>query len=69
MTKPNIKIHNVETNEEIEREMTDEEFSAYQATELELANAKTETEAKIAARQAILNRLGLTEEEARLLLG
>jgi hypothetical protein len=30
MTKPIVKIHNMETNEIVEREMTDEEFLAYQ---------------------------------------
>jgi len=29
MTNPNIKIHNVETGEVIEREMTDAEFAFY----------------------------------------
>ena len=69
MTIPMIRIHNLETDEIIDREMSDEEFEAY---ELQLANAEkhqAQTEAKAAARQAILDRLGLTEEEARLLLG
>jgi len=35
----------------------------------ELAAEKAEAEAKAAARQAILDRLGITEDEARLLLG
>jgi hypothetical protein len=30
MTNPTIKIHNVETNEIVNREMTDEEFQVYQ---------------------------------------
>jgi hypothetical protein len=33
------------------------------------SNIKTEADAKAAQRQAILNRLGITEEEARILLG
>ena len=40
--------------------------------ELDAANAaaaKAEAEAKEAARQAILDRLGLTADEAKLLLG
>jgi len=34
-----------------------------------IANEKAEAEAKQAARQAILDRLGLTADEAKLLLG
>lgn len=34
-----------------------------------LDEIKSESDAKIVARQAILDRLGLTKEEARLLLG
>lgn len=69
MTKPIIKIHNVETDEVVEREMTDDEFAQYEANEkLALAREK-KAEAKAAARRAILDRLGLTEDEAKLLLG
>lgn len=34
MSKPSIKIVNVETGEEIERQMTDEEFSNYETAKL-----------------------------------
>ena len=30
MTKPMVRIHNIETNEIIDREMTDEEFFIYE---------------------------------------
>jgi hypothetical protein len=67
--KPQIKIVNVETGDEIEREMTDAEFAQYQADQ-EMAQEKlAEAEAKAAQRQALLDRLGITEEEAQLLLG
>lgn len=69
MSRPITKIVNLETNEEIEREMTDIEFAQYEADKLASEQERAETEAKAAARQAILDRLGLTEEEARLLLG
>lgn len=69
MDKPLIKIHNIETNEIIEREMDDFEFAQFQADQAAETQRKSETEAKVAARQAILDRLGLSEEEARLLLG
>ena len=68
MTKPQIKIVDVETGEEIVRDATIEEIAQM---ELDAANAETlkaETEAKATARQEILDRLGLTADEAALLL-
>lgn len=69
MTRPMIRIHNVELNEVIDREMNDAEFAQWKidkaASEAQ-AQAKAEAEAK---RQALLDKLGITEEEARLLLG
>jgi hypothetical protein len=61
-------MHNAETDEVIDREMTDDEFAEYQAEQAERATKQAEAEAKATARQAILNRLGLTAEEAALLL-
>lgn len=65
------KIFDVSTNEEtiIEREETAEEKTKREAREKEIAQAEAEEDAKAAARQALLNKLGITEEEARLLLG
>ena len=68
-TKPTIRIHNSETNEIIDREMNDDEFAQYQITKANNESIKAEAEAKEAARQSILDRLGLTADEARLLLG
>jgi hypothetical protein len=68
MTKPTIRIHNIETNEVIDREMTDAEFTQYEADQAAQATAQAEAEAKATARAAILDRLGLTAEEAALLL-
>ncbi len=64
-----IRIHNIELDEIIEREMTDAEFAKYEADKAEYAAAKAEAEAKATQRQALLTRLGITEEEARILLG
>lgn len=69
MSKFFVKIVNVETGEEIERPMTDEEISQREKDDIEGLAKKNNYEKQIAARQAILDRLGLTEEEARLLLG
>ena len=68
MTKPTIRIHNAETDEVIDREMNDAEFAQYQADQERYATEAAEAEAKATQRQAILDRLGLTSEEARLLL-
>ena len=62
-------IINVETGEETLRELNAEEL-AQQATDKAVEAARqAEAEAKAAQRQALLNRLGITEEEARILLG
>jgi hypothetical protein len=69
MTKPIITIHNAETNEITEREMNAAEFKEYEARQKREADIKAEAEAKESARQALLNKLGITQEEAQLLLG
>jgi hypothetical protein len=80
MTISTVKIHDVETGEVIEREMNEEELAQQETDRLAaqakaeaeaeaIAQAKAEAEAKESARAAILERLGLTAEEAALLLG
>ena len=64
-----VRIHNSETDEVIDREMNDQEFAAYEASQAAEATAQAEATAKAAQRQALLTRLGITEEEARILLG
>jgi len=68
-TRPTVRIHNIETDEIIDREMNDIEFAQYEADKAEELAKQAEAEAKEAARQAILDRLGLTADEAKLLLG
>jgi hypothetical protein len=63
MTRPIVKIHNVQTNEVIEREMNDTEFAQYQIDQAKFAADKSEAEAKVQAKAALLERLGLTQEE------
>ena len=63
------RIHNVQTNEVIDVELTEQELE-----QLELDKAKAEALAlaeatKSAEKAALLERLGITEEEAKLLLG
>lgn len=65
---PTIKIHNVETGEVIEREMNAEELAQW---ELDKATAEAKAQAAAeaaAAKAALLAKLGITEEEAKLLL-
>jgi hypothetical protein len=68
-TKPMTRIHNAETNEVIDREMTDEEFASYQETLASQEAKKIEAETKAAAKQAILDRIGLTADELKTILG
>ncbi len=69
MSKPIIRIHNTETDEVIDREMTAAEFKIYEAEQKTQQELKAEAEAKAVARQSVLDRLGLTADEAKLLLG
>jgi hypothetical protein len=68
MTKPMVRIHNAETNEVIDREMNDAEYTAYQADQAAQATLQAEAEAKATAKAALLEQLGITEEQAKLLL-
>ena len=67
-TRPMIRIHNVETNEVIDREMNDEEFAQWETDQAAQAVAEAGAAQKAAAKSALLARLGITEEEAALLL-
>ena len=65
------KEFNVLTNKTTftERDETVQEQTAREAAEAKFAAEQAEAEAKAAQRQALLTRLGITEEEARILLG
>ena len=64
-----IRIHNVETSEVIDREMNDAEFSQYQANKIAQEAAQAEADAKATAKAAILDRIGLTADELKTILG
>ena len=65
---PLIKIHNVETGEIVEREMTAQEIAQLEADKAAAeAEAQAAAEAE-AAKAALLEKLGITEDEAKLLL-
>jgi hypothetical protein len=70
MTRPMIRIHNLETNEVLDREMNDDEFAQYeidQAIEAELRLAELEAQAAKEAAQQKLAVLGLTPDDLRAL--
>jgi len=67
MTTPQIRI--IDGNTVTDRDMNAEEIAAYEIMQDEV-NALAEAQAaKAVARQIVLDRLGLTAEEAQLLLG
>lgn len=63
-----IRIHNQQTNEIVDREMTDAEFAEYKIEQAKYQADKAEAEAKAQAKNQLLERLGITEDEAKLLL-
>jgi hypothetical protein len=63
MTKPIVQIGDEQ------REMTDAEYAQWQADKIEAQAQADAQAAKVAARQAVLDKLGLTADEAAALLG
>jgi hypothetical protein len=68
MTKPIIRIHNTETDEVIDREMTDAEFAQFEIDKAARETETAEAQAKAQAKAELLERLGITADEAKLLL-
>lgn len=58
----------VENDVRIEREMNDAEFAQYEADAAAAAKEAADAAAKEAARSALLEKLGITADEAKLLL-
>lgn len=65
------RIFDAQTGEttEIERDLTAAEIKYRKDLEKEQVKIQAEAEAKVAARQAIADRLGLTTDELAILLG
>ncbi len=57
------------TDEIIDREMTAAEFKSYEANEKAELKKQAEADAKAAAKAAILDRIGLTADELKTILG
>ena len=63
------KITVIDGNTTIERDMTGDELAAYEAAVNDIEQDELNRQAKAAARQAVLDKLGLTANEAQALLG
>ena len=68
-SKPQVKIVNATTGEEIVRDANAEEIAQMELDAANAAARKTEAETKAAQRQAILDRIGLTADELKTILG
>ena len=68
-SKPQVKIVNCETGEEVIRDATAQEIAQMEIDAADAQSLKSEMQAKATQRQAILDRLGLTADEAKLILG
>jgi hypothetical protein len=68
MTNPIIKIINAENNEIIEREMNAAELKQYDSDQAGQVAAQAEAETKATAKAALFEKLGISAEEASLLL-
>jgi ribosomal protein S11 len=64
-----VRIHDLSTDEIIDREMNDAEFAQYEADQAAYAAQAAAEAAKAAEKEALLARLGITADEAKLLLG
>jgi hypothetical protein len=73
MTNPTVRIHDIATNEIIDKVMSDEEYADYSAQIAAQIAANTEAEKQAETKAndkiALLERLGLTEEELKTILG
>jgi len=61
-------IVNCETGEVVQRELNKAEKDQQKIDEVEVAARKAEAEAKSTAKAALLSKLGISEDEAKLLL-
>ena len=66
--KPQVKIVNIQTGEETVRDATAEEIAQIELDATNAATKKAEAEAKATAKAALLTQLGITAEQAKLLL-
>jgi hypothetical protein len=68
MTKPIVRIYQGD-GEFIDREMTTAEFKQYEKDQEDFLKQEAQAEAKATAKAAILDRIGLTADELKTILG
>jgi len=68
MTKPKIREHNLETGEIVDREMTAAELAQWEADKTAEISKQQAEATKAAEKSALLAKLGITDDEAKLLL-
>jgi len=68
MTKPMVTIHDASTDEIVVREMNDEEYADWQARVAEYEATKAAQAQTASDKAALLAKLGITADEAKLLL-
>ena len=69
MSDLTVQIVNCETGERIVREMSANELIQYEIDQADSIARKAQLEAEADAKAALLTKLGITEDEAKLLLG
>ncbi len=69
MPNPMIRIHDIATGEIVDREMTTAEAAEHAQLEAKLLADEQDKVTKAEAKDALFARLGLTADEAALLLG
>ena len=68
MSDLSVQIIDCQTGEEIVREMTADELKQYEKDRLDSEKAKAKAQAEADAKAALLTKLGITADEAALLL-
>jgi hypothetical protein len=68
-TTPQVKIVNAETGEEVIRDANAEELAQMEIDEASQAQINAAKTQKATDRAALLAQLGITEEQAKLLIG
>ena len=69
MSDTTVQIVNCETGKEVIREMNADELKQYEIDQAASVARKAKVEAEANAKAALLAKLGITAEEAKLLLG
>ena len=67
-SRPIIRIHDISIDKIIDREMNDQEYVDFQDQQKAQAAADKAAADKAAAKAALLAKLGITEDDAKLLL-